>query len=333
MRIFIAIGTARTLTDAAEDLKMPLFTVSRALKRIEATAELGLIRRDGSGLRLTDIGEEYMQACHAVLQAHETANNILLASKTEPEGILHIAAPVTFTQAVLSQVLSDFLVSFPKLQVDVSLYSDMKHEPKASYDIFLRGGMPGESRHRMKLFPSIRQGLYASPAYLAKHPEPIHPSDLERQECIVDQINSSPWILTRAGERVSVHLTPRVTMADPVSLARFALKFGGITVLSRWLAHPYVNAGELVEVLPDWTPNPVVFCALYTGHLSPTSKEQTFLTFLNSIVGGPKDPRCQGLDPKQFFVHGPSAGAAPLSLLQGRGVDLPPRDPRIVTKH
>ncbi len=332
MRIFVAIGSARTLTDAAEELKMPLFTVSRALKRIEATAELGLIRRDGAGLRLTDVGDEYMRACHAVLQAHEAANSILLASKTEPEGVLHVAAPLTFGQAFLSQVLSEFLASFPKLQVEIFLFSDTRQEHKASYDIFLRAGMPGESRHRLKLFPSIRQSLYANPAYLAKRPEPTHASDLEQLECITDQLNPSPWLLTRAGERVLVHFTPRVVIADPVSLARFAVKFGGITMLPRWLAHDYVSSGELVELLPDWTPTPVVFCALYTGHLSPTSKEHTFLSFLNSVVGGPKDPRCQGLDPRQFFVHGPSTGAMPPALLHGRGVESP-RVHRVIADH
>ncbi len=329
MRIFVAIGSARTLTDAAEELKMPLFTVSRALKRIEATAELGLIRRDGSGLRLTDVGEQYLRACNAVLEAHQVANNILIASKTEPEGILHVAAPVTFVQAVLSKVLCDFLASFPKLQVEVRLLTDPSQEPKASHDIFLRGGMPTESRHRLKLFPSIRQGLYASPGYLATRPNPTHPSELERFDFITDERNPSPFLLSQLSEHVAVPFTPRVTIADPFSLARLAVRFTGIAVLPRWIAHPHVSKGDLVEVLTDWAPNPVVFCALYTGHLSPASKEQAFLTFLTSVLGKPSDPRCYGEDPKNFFADRHLAGGALPGHTQHRGAD-PARSARFV---
>ena len=303
MRIFVAIGSARTLTDAAEELKMPLFTVSRALKRIEATAQLVLIRRGGSGLHLTDVGEEYLRACHSVLAAHQTAINVLLSRKTEPEGVLHVAAPVTFVQAVLSHILGQFLVSFPKLRVEVSLFSDIRQEPKASHDIFLRAGMPGESRYRLKLFPAIRQGLFASPEYLAAHPVPTHPLDLRMHECITDEINPFPWALSQGDEHVSVHMDPRVTIPDPTSLSRLALRSGGIAMLPRWIAREHVVAGELVEILPDWTPNSIVFCALYTAHLNPASKEHAFLSFLASVLGGRKDPRCNGEDPQQFFVH------------------------------
>ncbi len=298
---------------------MPLFTVSRALKRIEATAQLALIRRDGSGMQLTDVGEEYLRACHSVLEAHRTAINVLVSRKSEPEGVLHVSSPVTFVQSVLSQILPEFLKTYHKVRVEASLFTENTQEPKAPHDIFLRGGMPNESRYRLKLFPAIRQGLFASPGYLATHPEPLSPFDLECHECITDAYNRSPWNLSRADEQATVHITPRVTIADATALAELAVRSGGIAILPRWLAHRYISTGNLIEVLQDWTPAPIIFCALYTGHLIPASKEHAFLSFLGSVLGGPKDPRCNGENPQKFFVHSESKGIAQIPVQMVRG--------------
>lgn len=315
MRIFLAIGSARTLTEAASQLKMPLFTISRALKRIEGSAQAVLLRRDGSGLQLTELGQEYLLACRSALQAHQAATDVLFSRRTEPDGILHIAAPVTFTQQVLSQILVDFLVSFPKLRVELSICCESTQEPKASHDIFLKAGVPNESRHTMKMFPPVRQGLFATPQYLTTHPEPLHPLDLQQHDCLGVGPGGIQllWIFSRDNERLSVYPDARITVADPATLACLALNSAGITMLPRWLAQEHVKMGSLVEVLPSWIPDPVNMCALYSGRPNSASKEGAFLSYLASVLGGPKDPRCKGGDPKQLFVHIQSTGFIPQS--------------------
>ena len=306
MRIFVAIARARSLTEAAETLKVPLFTASRALKRIERTAQLALIRRGESGLHLTEVGQDYLKACQSVLQAHQVATEVLVARQAEPEGVLHVAAPVTFVQDVLSHVLGEFLDSFPKLKVDISLYcANWNQEPKANHDIFFKVRSPSESRHQMKLFPPIRQGLFASPRYVACHPEARHPIDLESHECLAhtEAEHRTYWKFWKAGEHLSVNPVNRIIVADPHCLARLAINSAGISVLPLWMAREHVSTGALVEILPEWTVEPIFFCALYSGRPRPISKEGAFLNFMASVLGGPKDPRCAGADPNELFFH------------------------------
>ncbi len=325
MRVFVAIGCARTLTEAADQLLMPLFTVSRALKRIEATSQVVLIRRDGSGLCLTELGHEYLRACQSALQAHQSAVDVLLSRDTEPHGVLEVAAPVTFVQEVLSSLLIRFLEFYPRVRVNLSLSSDLNQEPRASHDIFFKVGMPTDSRHLMKLFPSIRQGLYASPKYIAAHPELIHPLDLEQHSCLglAPGGSQATWNLSRANERFSIRSNARITVADPATLFRLAVGSAGITILPRWIAQQHVNTGGLVEVFQDWIVEPAVFCALYNGRLRAASKEGAFLNFLSSILGGANDPRCRGVNPEAYFVHNSSTAkilqSSALSLSQAPG--------------
>ena len=307
MHIFVAIGRAQTLTEASHQLDMPLFTVSRALKRIEETAHVVLVRRSISGLHLTDLGREYLDACQAALEAHRAAADVLLSGNTEPTGVLHIAAPVTFVQHVLSHVLMDFLKAFPQLKLDLLLFSDVLQAPKVSHDIFLNVGLPNDSGYLFKRFPSIRQGLFASPEYLQSHPCPTHPLELERHNCLglPPGGKQSTWHLSQATERLSIRPEGCITVLDPATLSHLALGSAGIAVLPRWLAREHIDTGALVEILPDWTLDAAGFYAMYKDRIRPGSKEGAFLSFLASLLGSVNDPRCRGADPQQFFIQKP----------------------------
>ncbi len=306
MRIFAAIGNARTLTEASETLKIPLFTASRALKRIESTTKVTLLRRDETGLHLTDAGRQYMEACEAALHAHQAATEVLLARQTEPEGVLKVATPIVFVQNVLSHILSDFLDTHPKIRVEMSLYSGSNHEPSANHDIFMKYGMPKESRYQMKVFPPVRHALFASPGYLAKHARPTHPTEVENHACIgyTDTYHRDCWKFWQKGECFSFIPKFRLSVSDPRSLIQMAIDSAGIAFLPLWLTGKHVETGNLVQVLTDWTMEPISYCALYNGRPRAASKEGAFLNFLGSVVGTSKDPRCAGGDPKELFVHG-----------------------------
>jgi len=237
MRIFIALGRARNLTAAAESLELPLHTVSRALKHIEKVAEMTLVRRDGSGLHLTSVGSNYLLACQDVLHAHEQATQILVANQKEPEGKLQVGAPDNFSRFVLSEVLDEFQAEFPKIIVELSPYNTgWDQGPKVEHDVLLKIRSPNESRNHFKLFPAIRQGVFASPKYIATHGQPTHPQDLEKLDCVGYSKNHA-WNFVRQREHLT--LTPRLTaiIPDPEMLSRLAIKSVGIAVLPLWLAH------------------------------------------------------------------------------------------------
>ena len=305
MRVFVAIGQARTLTEAAASLQMPLFAVSRVLKRIEGAAQLVLTRRDVSGLHLTGVGRAYWNACRGVLEANQDANDVLTSHREEPEGMLRIGTPLPFARHVLAVILPDFRKLFPKLRVEIALYcSNWNQDPQAAHDVFLKVQTPRDSRHHLRVYPAIQQGFFASPEYLAEHSYPSHPSDLDRHTCLGQTHDSVafPWKLSRKGE--SLPLVPNfdIVVSDADVLLQLALRSAGITLLPLWLAHAEVRTGRLVALLEDWIPEPIIFCALHGGRSRIPSKEAAFLSFLDSILGTELDPRSQGEDPARFFI-------------------------------
>ena len=64
---------------------------------------------------------------------------------------------------------------------------------------------------------------------------------------------------------------------------------------------PDVRNG-LIPVLPQWTPEPITLCALFSGPSRLTPKVQVLLDFLAGYIGTDRDPRLkQGLG-KGYFT-------------------------------
>ena len=309
LQIYVAIGQSRTLTDAAALLQLPLFTVSRALKHVEALAKVALVRRDRSGLELTSAGRDYLSACVNVLDAHATAASVLAGHRGEPEGTLRVGTPLPFATKVLGPILPQFLQRYPNIELDIDLYSsDWDQAPKAVHDIFLKVRTPRDSQHHLMMFPAILQGLFASPQYVAKHSLPESPFDLASHRLGQTRDHSAfTWKFRNGKEQVALTPNFSIVVADVEVLAQLALHSAGIAVLPVWRAHPEVTAGNLVHVLPQWAAEEVIFCALHSGRHRVTSKERALLDFLGTVLGTASDPRCNGQKPSLFFARSVSA--------------------------
>ena len=152
------------------------------------------------------------------------------------------------------------------------------------------------------MFQPIRQRIYASPAYLERHGLPSEPADLREHFCIgYAAKDTATWRLTSKTEKQSVKLALRVSVADPVIHTHLALDGLGIAQLPVWAALPEVEAGRLVEVLPEWQSEPLHFHALYAERSSMTPKIKIFLEFVEEYLATELDPRKHHYQLSDFF--------------------------------
>ena len=305
LRIFLAISKAHTLSEAARDLELPLSTVNRALKRIQTSMNVTLVHQHESGLDLTEIGRQYVAACINVLEAHRQADDVLLHYRKQASATINISVPIIFAAHVLSPVIYDFLLEFPKSRIDLALYdSHWDREPNISYDLWLRISPSGEERDHLTLLPGIRQGLFASPRYLADHTGPKNLCSLAEHACLgYDRTGVLwPWHFARKGTTREIHPDFYTVATDPLVLAHLAVEGAGIALLPIWLAHKFVLAEKLVPLLSEWNADPLVFCICRRARFQKDSRVDVLIESLYAIVGTERDPRCQGVSPSTFFV-------------------------------
>jgi DNA-binding transcriptional LysR family regulator len=288
VRTFVVVAEAGTLTAAAKELNCPASTLSRALTRLEKHLGFLLVQRGPRGIVLTDAGREYLQSCRRALQSLRHGRDVLEGHRSSPGGLLKIACPVTMARDTLAPLLKEFLERYPELRVEIEPYAaSWDQEPRDDVDVFFKLRAPKDSLRRVRPYPGTVRGLFASPNYLKVAGDPSTPDDLTRHSCA----GSGPWKLSRGKKVVAPNIIFRVVTSDPTVALKLGLNGFGIVILPLWLAKSPEVRKVLVRVLPQWIPEPITLCALFSSPSRLTPKVQVLLDFLDEYLGTDRDPR------------------------------------------
>jgi len=299
VRTFVAIGQEGTLTAAARELNLPTSTVSRALTRLEKHLDVLLALRSPRGLILTDSGKEYLQTCRRALRTLRDGSELLESHREQPSGLIKIACPITMARLIFAPLLKEFLGRYPNLRVEIDPYSSgWDQEPREDVDVFFKVRAPRDSIRRVRPYPGTKRGLFASPDYITRHGSPVTPDDLAAHSCI----GSGTWKLSRGARVAAPNIAFRVVLSDPGVHLDLALGGVGIAILPLYMGkHPEMR-NRLVPVLPQWIPEPIILCALFSGPARMTPKVQVLLDFLGEYIGTDRDPRLHRLPAKGLFT-------------------------------
>ena len=299
VRIFVIAAQAGTLSAAAISLHHPVSTISRALTRLEKRLGVILARRGRSGLSLTDAGKEYLLTSRGALRMLKDAEDALNNRRANPVGLLKIACPVTMARDLMAPLLVDFLARFPELRMEIEPYcSGWDREPMEDIDVYFKLTAPHDSVRKVRAFPGISRGLFASRTYLKTHGSPSSPNELPSHRCA----GFGVWRLTRGRRQVAPNITFHIVSSDPGVNLRFVLDGGGIAVLPMYMGRHPEHRDRIVQVLPLWKPEPFRVCALFYGASRLTPKVQTFLEFLAEYIGTERDPRLHCGSAKDYFT-------------------------------
>jgi DNA-binding transcriptional LysR family regulator len=308
--IFVAVAEAGTFSAAAANLHLPASTISRSLTRLEKHLDLLLVRRSQRGIALTDPGKEYLLSCKHALRVLREGRELLDKNRASPSGLLRVACPMTMARDAIAPLLSKFIEAFPDLRVELETYSSaFDQEPKEDTDVFFKVRSPKEdSSLRIRLYPGVVRGLFASSKYFENRGIPAEPTDLASHRCI----GSGRWTLSKGRKVVTPDLTFHVLTDDPLVHRQLVLDDAGVAILPLYMALEPSVANRLVPILADWQPKPVVPCALYSDSSRLIPKVKVFLDFIQQYLGTDLDPRLQGATARDCFTE-PTRGSATLA--------------------
>jgi DNA-binding transcriptional LysR family regulator len=299
VRTFVAVAQAGTLTAAAKEMQLPASTVSRALTRLEKHLGALLVQRSPRGLVLTDSGKEYLQSCRRALQTLREGREVLEGRHSTPSGLIKVVCPVTMARDVLAPLLKEFLARHPDLRIEVESYAaGWDQEPREDADVFFKLLAPKDSLRHVRPYPGTVRGLFASRDYIRTSGCPATPEDLTAHSCV----GSGPWKLSRGRKDVTPNILFRVITSDPTVALKIALSGFGVSILPLWMAKSPEVRNALVPILPQWIPEPITLCALFSGPSRLTPKVQVLLDFLDDHIGTHLDPRLKQNPVKGYFT-------------------------------
>jgi LysR family transcriptional regulator for bpeEF and oprC len=282
MRVFVRVVEAGTFTKAADSLRMPKPTVTKLVQSLENHLRIKLLNRTTRRVSVTPDGSAYFERVLRLLGDLEDIESSVTHAKEKPRGRLRIDAGAAVTTYILLPALPDFLARYPDIAVECGVSDRPADLIGDNVDCVIRGGPLLEPSLVARHIGDLRWLTCATPAYLAKHGRPTHPTDLESGHVLAGYMfprsgRLRPLVFERDGKRIEIPPAPRVAVND--SGAHFAsLRAGlGLGQLISFIVSASGASKELLPVLEDWQPAPLPMHALYPANRHLSTKVRVFI--------------------------------------------------------
>ncbi|MFC3072052.1 LysR family transcriptional regulator [Shinella pollutisoli] len=271
MRLFTRVVERRSFTQAAQDLGVPRSTATQVIRQLEDRLGARLLQRTTRTVRPTLDGEAYYRRCLSILADVEDADGAFAGAK--PKGLLRVDVHGTLARHFLLPALPRFLEAYPDIELYMSEGDRLADLVREGIDCVLRVGVPQDSDMIARRVAMLEEVTLASPAYIARFGMPDSPDALAGRHRMVGFHSTAtggllPLEFTVGGKvrNVTLPATVSVNAAESyVAAARLGL---GLIQVPRYHVEAALQAGELVEVLPDFPPTPTPVSLLY-----PTSRQ------------------------------------------------------------
>lgn len=283
MSLLIEVVDRGSFSAAGRSLRVPVTTVSRKISDLEAAVGARLLIRTTRKIDLTDAGITYLRAARRIIDQVEEAEREASGEFTVPKGDLVITAPVQFGQLHVLPVVSDFLASFPQINIRLLLLDRHVHLVEDHVDMAVRIGRLPDSGMIATGIGSMRTVVCASPRFLAGHGIPQNPSDLTKLPCVTfDRPTPSPsWQLRnpKTGASIDVPIVSRLSVTTTGAAVAAAILHVGVTRLLHYQVVDAVKAGTLRIVLEDYEPEPTPVSLVHAARGQMALKMRRFLDF------------------------------------------------------
>jgi LysR family transcriptional regulator for bpeEF and oprC len=279
IQCFVKVVQTGSFTRAAEQLHTQKAHVSRVVSQLEAQLGVRLLERSTRALSLTEVGREFFERAVGILASVDDAQRAVQKSQGEPRGTLKLTCGVEFGMMAVSGWINRYLQMHPQVRVDADFTSrvvDIVHE---GFDLAIRVGPLADSSLGARKLGELGYGLYASGDYLKRRGAPAQPDDLPDHNMLLFAAGSLSATLqfTRNGEKKAVGVQPRL-IANNVFAVRDAAVAGlGIAQMPTMVAHAALQAGQLQEVLPQWSLPAVPVHAVFASARYLTPKVRSFI--------------------------------------------------------
>lgn len=273
--LFAHVIDAGSFSRAAERAGLPKSTLSRRITQLENQLGERLLTRSTRKLTITDFGERILAHARRLLEETEAARSLALHRQIVPQGTLRVSMPPEYHELSVVALIRRFRQDYPQVRLELDLSARRVDLIAERFDVAVRVAdrLPDDSTLIARQVATLRNGLYASPHYLAQHGEPKEPAELLNHTGLViihSSGETAPWRLARDGAKWE-GIPDTLVSSNALGLQQaLAVEGLGIVGLSERFARRHVAQGTLVPVLPEWSlPAATVWCVMPGRRLLP----------------------------------------------------------------
>ena len=253
---FVQVVDRGGFTSAGQSLRLPKSTLSHRVQELEAALGVRLINRTSRQFAMTEVGAEFYQYAVALLQSAEVAEEAVRNRLAEPSGVVRITTAAEISQFALRDLLPVFLNSHPKVNIVEISTDKLVDIVGEGYDVAIRGHTAPLQNSNLvqRAIASAPWFLFAGREYLERMKVPEHPEELARHSTIsMVRSGLAQWNLRGPDEKqATVAIEPRFQSNNMVALKEAACANLGIAALPGYICKAELQAGSLLQILPEW---------------------------------------------------------------------------------
>lgn len=254
---FLTVARKRSFTRAAAQLGVSPSALSQSIRTLEEKLGVRLLTRTTRSVAPTEAGERLMSTVGPHMDQIESELSSLSNMSSEPTGTIRISTVDHAAETVLWPALSDFLATYPGVQVDITVDNVLMDIVAEKYDAGIRmGERVARDMIAVKIGPELCMAAVATPTYFAENGEPKAPQDLASHNCINLRLSTLggvyAWEFEQGSREVNVRVEGQLATNDIAVIKKAVLAGSGIGFMPEDIVRDEIKSGELKRVLADW---------------------------------------------------------------------------------
>ncbi len=287
LRIFVQVAELGSYTRAAEQLGTTKSRASLAVRALEAEVGSHLLQRTTRAVRLTSDGEQFLARAKRLL-AEADDLGAMFQAQSSLRGRLRVDMPVGFAREVVIPRLPELFAAHPELEILLSATDRRVEVVGEGYDCVLSVGRLAESGLTARRLGSVTMVNCASPDYLRRHGTPTSLADLDGHLVVHYSLrlgaDAPSFEYPEGGGYRERPMRCVVTVNNGDAYTAACLAGLGIIQAPRWGAARRIARGELVEVLPALTCQPMPVSLVHSHGRNVPRRVRAFMTWLGQVI-------------------------------------------------
>jgi DNA-binding transcriptional LysR family regulator len=289
LQVFVRVAELASFSRAAEDLGLPKASISGAVQRLEAQLGTRLLHRTTRRVELSQDGQACYERAKDLLADVEDLQALFHQRTPQAlRGRLRIDLPVGIARRHVIPRLPEFLDRHPQLTLEVSSTDRRVDLVREGFDCVLRVGALGDAGLVARPLGELPQINCASPAYVQRHGLPRSLDDLAGHRMVhyVGTLGARPagWEHGRGDGHRTLTLGGSVTVNNSDAYEAACLAGLGIIQAPAIGMRPHVDAGRLVELLPEHTAPPLPVSLVYAHRRQLPLRVQAVMGWIAEIL-------------------------------------------------
>lgn len=254
LALFAKIVQTGGISRCAADLGMERTTISRRLGTLEKTLGVKLLDRSPKHIMVTDAGRRCLEQCEQLLEsahnAHLLATIGSIIANTAP---LVVGAPPDIIDRYLEPRFLEFEAENTGVRIERRPVTIWTEEAIESVDLGITLAPLTIAGGWTNTIAYVRQSIFASTDYAARHAPILSPFDLESHDCIVESSDSGrhSWRFEHNEKVTTVTVNSKYIVSSLLEARETTLAGLGICRLPHYLCEPYLRSGCIVDLMPD----------------------------------------------------------------------------------